>query len=1002
MKTLLLAFLKIFLPVLGLIGLVGYLFAQSGLSNQVERMQDQDGQLAQSAMVALQNDLRIYAQDLRFLSGAPALHNALAEPTAANVDLLGQAFFSYVTLKPGVDSIRWIDASGREKVRIDHGADGARRVPSAALLDQSTRSYFVRARDLPAETLFLSPVQFAAEEGKSAVSQQPILQIVTALVDGQGKRYGVMVIDLRASELFERFVQVAGAYAGSLSVLDNQGRVLRSPVATEGWGARLGFGASFEQRYASAWQVFAGSDTGSVQLANGVWTWRTLRVLDELRSDISGTAIYPRAVSEDAAYDWRFVTFRPAAAVRAASWVIWNPVIFSMSIIGLLATGLCLWLARAQLRIAQLNLALKERAVAAEGATVAKTDFLSHMSHEIRTPLNAILGLAYLLERADIPASARGQVQKIRVAGRSLLGIINDILDFSKIESGTLKLEHAPFSLPELLDNVATIMSVSAGGKPLELVIAAPDKALPRLLGDRLRLEQVLVNLLSNAIRFTDQGHVVLDIKLVRQVGESLMLRFSVRDTGIGIPAEKLSEIFQAFSQADGSTSRRYGGTGLGLTISRRLLRMMGSGIEVTSVEGSGSEFWFTLELGRAEVEPAPASALGALPVFVVDDSTIARDAVCAIARSLGWSVTSAATADAALKQLDSQAGQDIAAEVFILDWQMPGKDGLTLARELRQKLGRARNPVVVMVTAHSREQFLALPESGVADAVLEKPVTPSALFESVSKALASRRSQEPGIPTPVVRRLARVRILVVDDSDLNREVAQHILEREGAQVTLAGDGKEAVDWLLAHPADIDVVLMDIQMPVMDGYQAVRFIRATPVLAGLPVLALTAGAFADDQRAAREAGMTGYLSKPFDVDVAVDLVRKSIAERASAAPSAPQAMSHLGVDVVRGEAVWEDPALYHKYLHRFVQEYDGIVELMRAADRTVATALAHKLMGSARTMALPDVANCAHEAHRALVGGEDPAAALDALAAALQVTLASISRYAGPAPTTPS
>ena len=993
MKTLLPAFLKIFLPALGLIGLVGYLFAQYGLSYQLQRMQDQDAQVAHSAMIALHNDLLIYAQDLRFLSAAPGLHNALAEPTVANVDLLAQAFFSYVTLKPGVESIRWIDAYGREKLRIDHGAEGARRVPPSALLDQSTRYYFVRGRDLPGATIFLSPGQFIDGAGKSEGPQKPILQIVTALVDGQGKRYGVMVIDLRASELFERVVQIAGSYAGSLFVLDNRGRVLRSPVATEGWGA------SFGQRYASVWQALAASNKGSLQLPNGVWTWRTLQVLDELRSDISGTAVYPRAVSEDVAYDWRVVTFRPDAAVRAASWVVWNPVIFSMSVIGLLAMGLCAWLARAQLRISQLNLAFKERAIAAEGATVAKTDFLSHMSHEIRTPLNAILGLAYLLERADIPASARAQVQKIRVAGRSLLGIINDILDFSKIESGTLKLENAPFSLPELLDNLATIMSVSAGGKPLELVIAAPDKVLPRLLGDRLRLEQVLLNLLSNAIRFTDHGHVVLDIKLLRQVGESLTLRFSVRDTGIGIPAEKLTEIFQAFSQADGSTSRRYGGTGLGLTISRRLLRMMGAGIEVTSVEGSGSEFWFTLELGRAEAEPGPASALGALPVFVVDDSLIARDAVCAIARSLGWSVTSAATADAALKLLESQLGQGIAAEVFIFDWQMPGKDGLTLARELREKLGRGKNPVVIMVTAHSREQFLALPESRVADAVLEKPVTPSTLFEAVSKALASRRSQDPGIPTAVVRRLAGVRILVVDDSDLNREVAQHILEREGAQVTLAGDGKEAVDWLLAHPADVDVVLMDIQMPVMDGYQAVRFIRATPVLAGLPVLALTAGAFDDDQRAAREAGMTGYLSKPFDVDVAVELVRKSLADRASAESSAPRA-AHPGVDVARGEAVWEDPALYHKYLHRFVQEYDGIVEQMRAADRTVATALAHKLVGSARTMALPDVANCAREAHRALVGGEDPAAALDALAAALQVTLASIARYAGPASAT--
>ncbi len=994
MKSLLMGFLKIFLPVLGLVGIVGYLFAHYGLSQQLQRMQDQDAEVAQAAIVSLRSDLRIYAQDLHFMSAAPGMSNALVEPTGTNVDLLAGAFLNYVTLKRNVAGIRWIEASGREMLRVERSAGRVRRVPAAELQGQAASAYWVRTSELPAATLFLQPLQFPVGDAKSAVSQEQKLRIATPLLDPQGKRHGVMVIDLQASGLFETLGQGRAGQARSLHVLDNRGTVLRTPKAAEDWRGDLELGGDFGQRYASVWQVMGGSNKGSVQRSNGLWTWQTLGVLDELRSDISGTPVYPRAMSEDPAYQWRVVTHRPESSLQAAAWLIWNPVLLSMSAIVLLAMALCAWLARAQLRITQLNLALSERATAAEAATIAKSDFLSHMSHEIRTPLNAILGLAYLLERAEMPAGARGQVQKIRVAGRSLLGIINDILDFSKIESGTLKLEHAPFSLPELLDNVATIMAVSAGGKPLELVIAAPDKALPRLLGDRLRLEQVLVNLLGNAIRFTDHGHVVLEIKLLQQAEKSLTLRFSVRDTGIGIAAEKLAEIFQAFSQADGSTSRRFGGTGLGLTISRRLVRMMGAEIQVSSVEGSGSEFWFTLEMGRAEVEPGPASALGALPVFVVDDSAIARDAVCAIARSLGWSVTSAASADAALKQLESQLGQDLAAEVFILDWQMPGKDGLALARELREKWGRAKNPVVIMVTAHSREQFLALPESRVADAVLEKPVTPSALFEAVSKALASRRSQDPGIPTAVVRRLAGVRILVVDDSELNCEVAQHILEREGAQVTLAGDGKEAVDWLLGHSGGIDVVLMDIQMPVMDGYQAVRLIRATPALAALPVLALTAGAFADDQRAARDAGMTGYLSKPFDVDVAVDLIRQSVAERAAAAPSA----SHPGLDVARGEAVWEDAALYHKYLHRFVQEYDGIVEQMRAADRTVATALAHKLVGSARTMALPDVAHCAREVHRALVEGEDPAATLEVLAAALQVTLASIARYAGPVP----
>lgn len=521
---------------------------------------------------------------------------------------------------------------------------------------------------------------------------------------------------------------------------------------------------------------------------------------------------------------------------------------------------------------------------AAEAANRSKAEFLANMSHEIRSPLNAILGMAWLLERGKLDGEGLEMTRKIRAAGQSLLGIINDVLDVSKIEAGHMSIEQAPFRLAEVIEKIAASMGVAAHDKPIEVRIGSLPDGVDQVLGDALRLEQVLVNLTSNAIKFTAQGAVELLTSLESRDGDAAMLRFSVRDTGIGIAPEVQETIFSAFSQADTSTTRRFGGTGLGLTICRQLVNLMGGALRLQSRQGQGSEFSFTVPL-----QLLPASRLSSpdMQALLADANADAREAVAAVA-------------------------------------------------------------------------------------------------------------QDPGTPEEHV--LAGVRVLVVDDSEINRDVVNHILCDQGAVPSFACDGRQALDWLLAHPADVDIVLMDVQMPVMDGLQATRALRQLPQFQDLPVVALTAGAFQTQRTAALEAGVNHFISKPFDVPQTIALIARAHRRHAQGLPALPPVVTEATmavppcgaaavIDLAQGMAQWLDEAPYRQHLSRFGSNYRNTVGAMRellAADaRDDAAALAHKLAGVAGSLALPATVHAAQQAEQLLHAGDDASAALDALEQAL-------------------
>ncbi len=506
----------------------------------------------------------------------------------------------------------------------------------------------------------------------------------------------------------------------------------------------------------------------------------------------------------------------------------------------------------------------------AENANRAKSQFLANMSHEIRTPMNAIIGMAYLALRSSLDARQRDYVQKIHDAGTALLGILNDILDFSKVEAGKLEVEYTVFSLDQVFDNLMTVLGHKASDQNLELLFRIAPGVPRQLIGDPLRLGQVLLNLTGNAIKFTSQGHVLVDVTLLDPepgAGESKSVRlcFAVYDTGIGIADSQRERLFEAFTQADGSTTRKYGGTGLGLTISRRLVDLMGGVLTVDSTLGQGSCFQFTLDFapgpGALESSGLPAALTGQR-ALVVDDYALAAEVLGGMLRALGLRVECVSSGHAAWAAFDA-AGADPYRIVF-MDWHMPELDGMATTERILRDAPPGSRPWVVMVTGFNRDALRERAEAAGASVLLYKPTTPWLLCETLRTLCAAILSPAAiTAPEPEPVQLAGRRVLLVEDCEINQMVARRMLENLGATVTIAENGRLAVEALDGNPDDsFDLVLMDVQMPEMDGYTATRQIRRMNRFANLPIVAVTAYALPEDRQRCLDAGMNEHMAKP--------------------------------------------------------------------------------------------------------------------------------------------
>ncbi|MFW5490440.1 MAG: response regulator [Desulfovibrio sp.] len=907
------------------------------------------------ASMSITRDLQDLFVDLQLLSSHVELRRFMTTNSSTSRRDVEREFFSLCKISQKYDQVRILNNDGMELVRVNYNDGNPAVVPQDKLQNKSSRYYFKEAINLPPGKFYVSPFDLNMEHGEIEVPFKPMIRVCAPIEGYDGKRLGIIILNYLGQHMLSN---IAKEQSGTMQsqLLNSDGYWLFSPDKSREWGFMFNDRkeVSFASLYPDEWKTIKASASGQFASPSGEYTFSTLEIPP--RKSLSTQATLR---------EWKVVCFTPRSVIAASSFTIFTgylSLFLGIFIIILFGSFTRARYVRSREKGRQK---LEQARLEAENANNAKSEFLARMSHEIRTPMNAIIGLTHLALKTDLTAKQLDYLTKVSLAASSLLSIINDILDFSKIEANRFDLEKIDFLLDDVINNTAHILGVQAEDKGLELLLKVRSSVPNLLVGDPLRLGQVLLNLVGNAIKFTESGEVIISADLVEETATKATIRFSVHDTGIGISEEQGAALFQPFMQADGSISRKFGGTGLGLAISKRIVEKMGGTMQLKSEQGKGSEFSFTipfeLQSGHTEHYRATPNELQGMRVLVVDGSEKSRFVLGYILESFSFVVRDTPSGDTALQWLREHDADD-PFKLVITDWRMEDMDGIELTRRIKESEQLKHPPHVIMLTANGYQETRHRMEWARLDGFMLKPFNRSILFDTIMNifcggSCTSRLAGSATMDFDIPPNVSGARVLIAEDNAINQQVAKEILEHAGVSVHIANNGKEALTMLAQE--NYDVVFLDIQMPEMDGIQTTKEIRSDPKFQNLPVIAMTAHALTGDREKSLAAGMNAHVTKPIDprqlievlsswlpeFEEGKDFPTKASSSKGSGKTSFPQLS---GVDIRKGLGrLGGNEALYGRLLGSFASdcgnEWAHLKMMISRGDYTNAYTAAHSL-----------------------------------------------------------